>query len=138
MTAYVDASVILRVLMRERNSLAEWDSLSGMVASVLLQVESLRVADRLRQTRMMPPELYPHYRKVILQTVASIRLVPLTPEILGVAADPMPAPLGTLDAIHLATALRYRKEEDPDLIFATHDQALAAAARIYGFPVMGC
>jgi predicted nucleic acid-binding protein len=45
--------------------------------------------------------------------------------------------LGTLDAIHLATALAWRERADEDLTLATHDRALGAAARASGVPVVG-
>ena len=53
------------------------------------------------------------------------------------ASDPLPVPLGTLDAIHLATALAWRERLDEGLIVATHDAALGLAARSYGFDVVG-
>jgi hypothetical protein len=49
----------------------------------------------------------------------------------------MPAPLGTLDAIHLATAEMWREAKGKELLVATHDQALALAARASGFRVAG-
>ncbi len=59
----------------------------------------------------------------------ALHQVPLPP--------PLPTPLGTLDAIHLATALLWRETRDPDLLVATHDRALALAARGSGFRVIG-
>jgi hypothetical protein len=53
------------------------------------------------------------------------------------AAQPMPTELGTLDAIHLATALLRRETAGADLVMATHDAALGFAARAYGLPVVG-
>jgi predicted nucleic acid-binding protein len=51
--------------------------------------------------------------------------------------EPLPTPLGTLDAIHLATALVWRDRQDVALTIASHDAALAAAARGFGFEVVG-
>lgn len=45
--------------------------------------------------------------------------------------------LGTLDAIHLATALLWRERESADILMATHDGALAVAARASGLRVVG-
>lgn len=53
------------------------------------------------------------------------------------AALPLPAPLGTLKAIHLATAHWWRPGRDRDLGLATHDAALGLAARSFGVPVLG-
>jgi uncharacterized protein len=63
-------------------------------------------------------------------------LVPLEPRILERSSEAFPTALGTVDAIHLATALLVRAEQ-PDLTFATHDRALATAARAVGFRVLG-
>jgi prevent-host-death family protein len=51
---------------------------------------------------------------------------------------PKPATeLGTLDAIHLATALLWREMTSEDLTMATDDGALAMAAEAHGLPVVG-
>jgi predicted nucleic acid-binding protein len=60
-----------------------------------------------------------------------------TRNVLARASQPLPTPLGTLDAIHLATALHWRESREPDLVFATHDAALALAARSCGLRVSG-
>jgi hypothetical protein len=46
-------------------------------------------------------------------------------------------PLGTVDAVHLATALIWRDRIGPLPILATHDEALGAAAQAFGFDVLG-
>ena len=53
------------------------------------------------------------------------------------AAQPMATERGTLDAIHLATALLWRDSADTELVMATHDLALATAARAFGLRVVG-
>lgn len=57
-------------------------------------------------------------------------------EILRRAADPFPTTLGSLDAIHLASAMMAR-DLVPDLALATHDQELATAGRATGFRILG-
>jgi hypothetical protein len=49
----------------------------------------------------------------------------------------MPMPLGTLDALHLATALTWHDRMGPLPILVTHDTALGLAARAFGFDVRG-
>ena len=49
----------------------------------------------------------------------------------------MPTGLGSLDAIHLASALLWKDAMGLDAIMATHDDALGLAARAYGFKVLG-
>jgi len=62
----------------------------------------------------------------------------LTEGILLRAEQPMPVALGSLDALHLATAMVFREfTGDGSLGFATHDRTLAKAARTMGFAVIG-
>jgi predicted nucleic acid-binding protein len=76
-------------------------------------------------------------RESLSTSLESFDVVEITPAVLDRAAEPLPVPLGTLDAIHLATALLWREEEAPELALVTHDAALAAAGRLFGFPVFG-
>ena len=49
----------------------------------------------------------------------------------------MPTELGTLDAIHLATALLWKEMTRIDVVMATHDTALALGAQAHGLAVVG-
>ena len=62
--------------------------------------------------------------------------MPLSPPVLERAAEPFPTIVGSLDAIHLTSALLVRDEFDA-LTLATHDRELAIAARAEGFRVHG-
>ena len=62
-------------------------------------------------------------------------MIVLDSKVLERAGDPFPTGLGTLDALHLASAMMARREI-PDLRFATHDRELATAARATGFEVL--
>lgn len=54
------------------------------------------------------------------------------------AGGPLGAPLRSLDAIHLASALVWREKHPADeLIFATHDEQLARAAQLHNLRVVG-
>lgn len=66
-----------------------------------------------------------------------IEFVRLTDEIILEAAQPLPFVIRSLDAIHLATAIHWRRRNNQDLHFATHDGGLADAARRLGFSVLG-
>lgn len=69
-----------------------------------------------------------------------LKLIPLDEDVLRVAADPFPSHLNTLDALHLATAILHRRlpdVQDQHFVFATHDRALARAARAMHFEVIG-
>ena len=57
--------------------------------------------------------------------------------VLARAAQPLPTELGTLDAIHLATALLWNERARSALVMATLDSALGIAARACGLQVVG-
>jgi len=137
MIAYIDASVLLRVALRQSDALPEWRQIEQGVSSALIMTESLRTLDRLRLRAKLSDEQVASRRSTILQLIASLELVELDTIVLDRAAQPMPTELGTLDAIHLATALLWKEVSGPELTMATHDAALGLAARAHGFRVVG-
>ena len=76
-------------------------------------------------------------RAKILELIASLEIVDIDSVVLDRAAQPMPTELGTLDAIHLATALLWKETMAENLTMATHDGALAIAAEAHGLPIVG-
>jgi predicted nucleic acid-binding protein len=135
--AYVDSSVVLRMVLGQPGRLAEWKSIVTGVASGLVEVECLRTLDRLRVAGNLSADDVAVRREAVFRILEGLELVELTRAVLHRAAQPMPAPLGTLDAIHLATAEMWREAKGKELLVATHDQALALAARASGFRVAG-
>lgn len=138
MIAYVDSSVVLRILLRQPEPLREWKQIANGVASTLLEVECLRTIDRLRHRAGLMPAQAAELVKAVFELTARMEVVEITPGVLRRAASPMPTPLGTLDAIHLATASHWREARLTELAFATHDSSLAEAARAAGFETFGC
>ena len=137
MTAYVDASVLLRVALRQPDALPEWRKIEHGVSSALVLTESLRTLDRLRLRANLSDAEVALRRATILQLAASLDLVEIDALVLDRAAQPMPTALGTLDAIHLATALLWREMSGGDIVMATHDAALGLAAQAHGLPIAG-
>ena len=137
MIAYLDSSVLLRVLLGQPDRLREWRTIRQGVASRLVEVECLRTLDRLRLSTRLSVEELATRREAVFRLVAELSLVELTPVVLDRASQPFPTPLGTLDALHLATALLWKQSRDIDLVMATHDGALAIAARAFGLRAVG-
>jgi uncharacterized protein len=137
MIAYVDASVILRLVLGEPARLAEWSSIKEGITSELAEVECLRTLDRLRlRGALTDPELAAR-RAAVFELMEELTLVAVTRPVLTRAAHPFPTPLGTFDAIHLATALLLKDRAPSPPAFATHDAALSQAARSCGLHVLG-
>lgn len=136
MNVYLDTSIILRILFHEPNSIAIWGKWETAYSSSLLRVEALRNVDRLRLAGQLTDlELAGLTRElhVVYETLA---IHPITDRILQRASETFPTIVGTLDAIHMASALAIREFAPLDL-FLTHDTQLATVARALGFTVLG-
>lgn len=136
MNVYVDSSVLLRVVLGEPGRLRIWSSITDAVASELITLECLRTIDRARIRLRLEDEDVADRRAAVLGAIEAFSLVPVGPPVLERAAEPFPTMLGSLDAIHLASAVLVRDTFE-DLSLATHDQELAVAARAVGFHVHG-
>jgi uncharacterized protein len=137
MIAYVDSSVILRVVLGQEDQLREWQQLERGVVSALAEVECLRTLDRLRLLEHLPDAEIAARREAVFRLLEALDIVEITRPVLVRAAQPLPTTLGTLDAVHLATASLWKEQSGDDLVMATHDQTLATAARASGFSVIG-
>ena len=137
MIAYVDSSVVLRLVLGQPGALAEWRSVEEGVTSALTEVECLRTLDRLRILEGIPDQALAERRESVYELLASLAVVEIGRTVLERAAQPLPTTLGTLDAIHLATAQLWRETTGTALTMATHDSTLATAARALGMPTVG-
>ncbi len=137
MIAYLDSSVILRVILGQRNKLRQWKSIERGVASALVQVECLRTLDRLRLRNGLSDEDLAERRQTVFRLTEEMEVVEPTMVVLDRAARPFPTEIGTLDAIHLATALMWQEAREEEIVMATHDRALGTAARASGLEVVG-
>lgn len=136
MIAYVDSSVVLRIVLGQPDPLPEWSRLDRAISSELLRVECLRTIDRLRIRAGLDDRTLAARRAALLETIDAIDLVAIDADILARAAEPFPTLVRTLDALHLASAIAVRKEI-PDIVFLTHDASLGLAAAATGFDVRG-
>ena len=137
MTTYVDSSVLLTAVLEDRASPLDLSVLSRTVSSDLLAVECARTQDRLRLQFPEDAEDLERRARILAGHLAQVDLAPIDDDVLAAAARPLPVPLKTLDAIHLATALELRAKGAADLVMATHDAQLARAARLFGLSVIG-
>jgi predicted nucleic acid-binding protein len=137
MNAFVDSSVLLRKLFGEPDTLAEWPAIEAAYASRLVPVEVGRVIDRCRLMDQIDDEDVAALHQETQRLLRSIDVLALSEQILRRAAEAMPTILGTLDSIHLATALEIGRHIEKPLVLATHDAQLARAARAFGLEVVG-
>lgn len=123
MIVYLDSSAAFKLISNESGSqaLRTWweESKPTAVSSDLLRVELLgNIAAK-----------HPHLLQVAEMLIRQVNLVPIRPELLRSATDLVATGLGTLDAIHLATAL---SAGDEIKTFLTYDLRLSEAAEQSG------
>jgi predicted nucleic acid-binding protein len=112
-----------------------WSRIQYATSSELIRLECLRTLDRARILGQLADDEVAERRFAVDEMLESFDRVTLDRRILRAAAEPLPTTLGTLDAIHLASA-RAMRGRYPELKFATHDKALAIAATAVGFSVL--
>ncbi|WP_336087760.1 type II toxin-antitoxin system VapC family toxin [Nocardia sp. SSK8] len=123
---YLDTSVAVRIILGHSRPAAEWfdattaDDASRIISSRLLRTEITRVLRR---------EGLPVLDRG--QIIDYIDIVPVDHAVLN-EAEAIISHIKTLDAIHLASALRSGLE---DLTVVTHDTAMATVAGQLGFAV---
>ncbi len=139
MILYLDSSALLRIILREPGALnlSLLRSTESILSSELLAIECPRTIDRLRLQGSLSLEEAAQRTGILKDWLETVDLVLLQRPILARASEPFPTPLGTLDAMHLATALVWKDREGQDLTMATHDGGLALASQAFGIPVLG-
>jgi len=136
MNVYLDTSVVLRVLFREPNPIDFWGKWDRAFSSALWRIEALRTVDRLRLLHEITDVEVADLVRDIQTTHDTFAICPLDERILQRASETFPTVVGTLDAIHLATAISVRESDKVDFLL-THDSQLGTAARSVGFHVRG-
>ena len=124
---YLDASALVKLVVEEAETAALLDYLRDeprLVTSALADVEVPRAI------RLIDPDEGVQERA--RELVSRCDRIETDSEIRRVAASIDPPPLRTLDAIHLASALRVREVLDACVIY---DRRLAGAVREAGFAV---
>jgi len=137
---YLDASVILRIVLKEANQLGSWNEISHGVTSELCTAECHRVLYRLNASGRLTDSAFQLALNYADQILLRLTIVNVTAELIQTASGPLPGTLGTLDALHLVSAMNFRDrldDDEPPLFFATHDRALSVAARMSKFTVLG-
>jgi len=120
---YLDTSVALAQLLAEdRKPPAElWAE--PLVSSRLLEYEVW--------TRIHARRLAEGHGEAVRTLLARVAFVELDRRVLARALEPFPAPVGTLDALHLASA-EFVREHGQEVILASYDRQMLRAARLLG------
>jgi len=122
---YLDTSALAKLVVKERESTALADWLDEHV--------SIRKSSSMLCRAELPRAVRPGGDVALLRAqmiLGDLMQIPMTPELLD-AAGSLPGSLRSLDAIHLATALRLRSDLHS---LVAYDHRLLEAARLAGLP----
>lgn len=128
MNVYVDSSVILRLILKQKEAFKDWKKIKILGTSELTWVESCRTLDRLRLERKLSDSGIATAHKDLKLIFERLIIFEVTRDILLSAASPHNTVIGTLDSIHLNTAILWKVELGSELFMLTHDKQLADAS----------
>ena len=137
MNVILDTSVVLRVVFGADQRLSSWGEWDDAYASALLAVEAFRRLSNARLEGLFDDETVVAAISVLREILDNLTLVDLTEEILARASEQFPTILGTLDALHVATAVALAESGVENLVLATHDEQQGRAAVALGLTVTG-
>lgn len=125
---YLDASALVKLAVAEPESAALAAYLEDAEALVTSAVAAVEVPRAVRTIGASKRAL-----EVVADLLTRCHRIELDAETVAAAAEVSPPDLRTLDAIHLASALRVRSELDACVVY---DRRLAAAAVAAGLPAV--
>lgn len=141
--AYIDSSVPLAVLLGQAHAAeaaALWDGHVRRASSLLLVAECRTVLRRAARAAggALPDGWLRQREQQLGSWLDGVALHAVDRSIVDrLGAEPALGGRRTLDALHLATALKLRDLVGPTLVLCTFDHGLAAAARSLAFLVRG-
>lgn len=123
---YLDTSVALAQLLAEDRVPDErlWDE--SLIASRLLEYELW--------TRVHARRLGPTHGDLVRELVGRVSLVEVVGPVVQRALEPFPAPVRTLDALHLGTAI-FLRAQLRELSIATYDDRMRRVAQALELPL---
>ena len=123
---YLDTSVAIAQLLAEDRCPPDALWAQPLVSSRLLEYELW--------TRLNARGLAASHGETARRLMERLALIELLPNVLARALEPFPAPVRTLDALHLAS-IEFLRERGQVIELASYDARLIGAARGLGIPL---
>lgn len=137
MICYIESSVILRRLFGQPSSLKGWGDWEAVFTSEITRVECARAIDRKRMIEPVSDVETADAFQNLEEILARMGEIGLDKSVLRQAARSFPTVLGTLDAIHVASALLWQEQSQKEICFLTHDRQQGVAVRALGMKSLG-
>jgi uncharacterized protein len=123
---YLDSSVALAHLLAEDRSPPDAIWGETLVASRLLEYEVWNRVNALGFGRS--------HGEGVRTLIGRLTLIELAPSVLGRALEPLPVPVRTLDALHLAS-IEFLRDRAQRVELASFDERMLVAARALGISI---
>jgi len=135
MICYMDSSVALRIILNAGTVFTGFSRFEKIGASELLLIECHRVLDRYRMENILTDQQLAAAKENLEILTGGMHVIEMTEAVKERARGTFPTIIGTLDAIHLATALLWRNESSP-ITIASHDRQMNTCARALKFEII--
>ncbi len=137
MICYLDSSVVLRNIFNADNAYKEFDSFSKIGSSELLIIECNRVIDRYRLESVLNDSQVASVKEFLKKLIEGIYIIELSESIKTRAADTFPTIIGTLDALHVSTAIAWQEyENNEEMMIVSHDRQMNICAKALGYKII--
>jgi len=123
---YIDTSVVLAHLLAEDRRPPDSLWKQPLVTSRLLEYELW--------TRLNALSLGASHGELARRLVERLAIVEMLPNVLARALEPFPAPVRTLDTVHLAS-IEFLRERGQSVELASYDDRLVGGARALGIAI---
>jgi predicted nucleic acid-binding protein len=135
LVAYIDTSILLEEIFKHGRYARLLNRITDAYASELLVIEGMRTIDRYRVEGKLRDDELARAKQYLNQYTSSMNIVELHADIKKRAAMPFATVVGTLDALHLGTALYLNNQVNISITMVTLDRQLAIASMAENIPL---
>ena len=141
MALYIDSSFLLAILLekkKERSYIRAWKKIRPRVASISLEAECVVTLRRTHRhsSRHLPSDWLQRKEAQLKELLAEVSLRTVDRAIIRqIRTKKDLCECRTLDALHLATALEFKKNSDESIAIGTLDQEMRKLSEKLGFGV---
>ena len=133
MNCYVDSSVILRNLLGVHPMFSDLNRFGKVGSSELLVIECHRVLDRYRLENILDDDRIADAKNRLQRIIEGMYLIEMSGAVKDMAKGAFPTIIGTLDAIHISSAVLWMRSENmKNLSIASHDRQMNLCATALG------
>jgi len=137
MIVYLETSALLRRLLKQPKPISHWEGWTKAYTSEITRAEALRIIEGLRRRGKMTDAEVAESVQGLDRILRKLSVIHLNSFILNRAGQAFPTVIGTLDAIHLSSALLCQEHQQKELTFLTHDPQIGRAAHALGLKALG-